>query len=120
MKKILLLVSMFITLNSSAQKFREIISHPFPALTDADYAVADVDNDGDMDVVSSGFNQPNSTTTETKLYFNDGFGNFTISTSNSLIGVLGGTVEFVNINHLPQIIQIRVLLDLVEHPFQKA
>jgi hypothetical protein len=118
MKKLLILVSMFITLNSYAQKFREIISHPFPTLTYADYAAADVDNDRDMDIVASGFNQPNSNTTETKLYINDGCGNFTISSSNSFIGVLGGTVEFLNINHLPQIIQIGVLLDLEKHPIQ--
>ncbi len=98
MKKLLLLIFSLISLNSIAQKFREITGHPFPALINSDYASADVDNDGDLDIVSSGLNYNNSNTTETKLYINDGCGSFTLNTSNSFTGVYDGSVEFADID----------------------
>ncbi len=67
---------------------------PFQALGKSSTDFADVDGDGDQDLLISGENAGY----HTKLYLNNGFGNFTLS-SQSFQGVFRGDNEFADIDN---------------------
>jgi len=81
--------------NSFSQEiqFEQVISSSsidayFKPAGSSSATAVDVDNDGDMDVIISGYNDGEIT----RLYTNDGAGNFTEVTDNQFIGVAHGTV----------------------------
>jgi len=59
--------------------------------------VADVDGDGDMDILMSG--RVAISQTRTYLYINDGVGGFTIDSDNSFAGQYMGQANFVDLNN---------------------
>lgn len=83
--------------NNGAGVFTEVLGTPFPGVSSTNggsfIAVADVDGNGTKDVVVSGY-----TTTQsiTKVYRNNGPGNFTEITGNSF--GLGGTVALADLD----------------------
>ena len=70
-------------------------------ITDVEYGAvdfADVDGDGDLDLVLTG--QDGSTPVlNGSIFLNDGSGNFSIDTSNSLIQINKGTANFADIDN---------------------
>lgn len=67
-------------------------------------AFNDVDNDGDMDLIISGLTRNSENTMPfslplTKLYENDGAGNFSENTNVNFHGVSIGTIVFIDINN---------------------
>ena len=60
--------------NDGNGNFSEVSGTPFDEVNDGSIAFADVDGDGDRDVMITGFNSSNQSIT--KLYINDGSGNF--------------------------------------------
>jgi len=93
--------------NSSNQKIAELYTNntgvftlvsgtPFTGVDDSDVAFADVDNDGDQDVLITGRDNSNATIIE--LYLNNGAGVFTLDntqtfTPNSFASVAFGDVD---------------------------
>lgn len=82
--------------NDGTGEFTEILSTPFSPVVFSNVAVGDVDNDGDIDIVISGRNLDNDSST--KLYLNDGLGNYTFEAS-SLFPVQNGTIEFADVDN---------------------
>lgn len=83
---------------SSAQTINVSLSVPTTPFQDADVgamAFADIDNDGDKDLLITGKGGPVKTT----LYLNDGSGNFTEATGTPFVNVFGGTVGFAHLNN---------------------
>jgi len=58
-------------------------------------AFADIDQDGDQDLLISGKGGP----VKTSLHLNDGSGNFTEAMGTPLVNVYGGTVVFLDVNN---------------------
>ncbi len=67
----------------------------FTGVTNATVRFADVDNDGDQDVLIMG--SPGSNTYSTELYLNDGTGNYTL-TSNPFTNMSRGDAAFADVN----------------------
>lgn len=61
--------------------------------------VADVDNDGDVDVLLTGFTNSGGITKYIKLFLNDGSGNFTELTGLPFDAIITGTVNFADIDN---------------------
>lgn len=59
--------------------------------------VADVDNDGDMDIIVTGSSP--GIGVYTTLYLNDGMGNFTASSQPAFVNVFGGSAEFADVDN---------------------
>jgi hypothetical protein len=57
---------------------------------------ADVDKDGDLDLIISGFNEKSTSTT--KLYLNDRYGNFKLAANTSFTGVKFGEIKFADVD----------------------
>jgi hypothetical protein len=70
---------------------------PFDQVYESSVAFADIDNDGDQDVLISGFNT--GLASVSKLYVNDGLGNFVIDTSTPFDGVYSGSVAFSDVDN---------------------
>jgi hypothetical protein len=60
-------------------------------------ALSDVDNDGDDDVLISGYNYNNDPITE--LYLNDSLGNFTLVSGTPFTGVYGASIVFSDVDN---------------------
>ena len=73
--------------NDGTGLFTEIVGTPFENLRIGSIDFADVDNDGDLDVLISGSN--NAPAYFTNLYLNDGTGNFTLDTTTPFPGQSG-------------------------------
>ncbi len=71
---------------------------PFDGVTVGDLAFADIDNDNDQDVIITGYSYT-SNKGESRLYTNDGFGNFTLSTNNSFVPVQSSDIEFADVDN---------------------
>lgn len=99
MKKNLLSTTLFFVIGlASAQTIDVSLFVPATPFQDADVgsmAFADIDNDGDQDLLISGKGGPVKTT----LYINDGLGNFTVATGTPFVNVFSGTVGFANVNN---------------------
>jgi hypothetical protein len=74
-------------------------STSFAGISEGDLAVADSDNDGDMDVIVNGSSSQGSQGWITKLYTNNGSGIFTEVTTTPFIGTLSGAVEFADFDN---------------------
>ncbi len=58
----------------------------------------DVDNDGDMDVLISGYEENSSPNRNTRLYSNNGSGSFTEETSESITGINNADIAIGDVN----------------------
>lgn len=81
-----------------AQTLDFTLTVPANPFQDADVgamAFADIDNDGDQDLIITGKGGPIKTT----LYKNDGTGNFTAATGTAFVNVFDGSVGFADVNN---------------------
>ena len=81
--------------NDGSGNFTEI-STPFDGVSQSSVAFADVDGDGDQDVLITGRN--NSNNEISKLYINDGSGNFTEVSGTPFDGVSNGSIAFADVD----------------------
>ena len=96
---ILTALFLIVTINLNAQiSFVEDTTVPFEGIYGGDAAFADIDGDNDLDVLITGFINP--TTRVTKLYTNDGLGDFTLVGGDPFPGLGGyfGEVAFADID----------------------
>lgn len=100
---------LFFTLNLNAQiSFVEDTTVPFADVTLGDADFADVDGDGDQDVIITGLFTGG--TTIANLYLNDGIGNFALVPGTPFTPVYVSTVNFADVDgdndmiitHLPR------------------
>ncbi|PCI94138.1 MAG: hypothetical protein COB15_14850 [Flavobacteriales bacterium] len=80
--------------NDGSGNYTEVIGTPFIAIQSGDIEFADIDNDNDQDVLITGYGSGNST----RLYTNDGFGNYSEVLGTPLAS-LAGTVSFADIDN---------------------
>lgn len=98
MKLIPLFHLLVLTQVLSAQTFQESVQiPPFTNLKFSAIAFADVDGDLDDDVLITGRTSP-PISHITKLYINDGLGNYTEMPNNSFVGVSGSSVAFADVD----------------------
>jgi len=81
--------------NDGRGNFTEVIDNPFEDVGFSSIAFADVDRDSDQDVLITGTNRG---TTISKLYTNDGEGNFTEMISSPLEGVHNSSIAFADVD----------------------
>ncbi len=84
-------------LNNGDKSFNVVDNLPFDSVMQSSVAIVDFDNDNDQDVFISGFNQDN--TSITKLYTNNGKGNFNIVKTVELNGVKSASNIFFDIDN---------------------
>jgi hypothetical protein len=85
----------------SAQNFTEVTGTPFAGVQESSIAFADVDGDNDQDVLITGVNlvQPGTPGDRiSKLYTNDGLGNFTEVMGTPFEGVEYGSIAFADVD----------------------
>jgi len=83
-------------INDGAGNFSELMGTPFDGVMDSSVAFSDVDGDGDKDVLITGLN--NSAKIISKLYTNDGAGNFSEMTGSSFEGAWAGSLAFSDVD----------------------
>jgi hypothetical protein len=76
--------------NDGFGNFSENTAVPFVDVSRCSVAFFDADGDNDSDIIISGNN--GSSTSVTKLYYNDGLGNFSEAINENFIGVENGSV----------------------------
>lgn len=84
--------------NNGNGSFNLIETPAITALSSSAAAFADIDGDNDLDLMMSGLFSTSSSSATTKLYTNDGSGNFTPVTGTSLTGLYNGTIDFADID----------------------
>ena len=82
--------------NGGTGNFTEVTGTPFEGVKSSSIAFADVDGDNDLDVLVTGENS--SGVPISKLYKNDGRGNFTEVTGTSIDGVETSSVAFADVD----------------------
>lgn len=85
-------------LNDGAGNFTEQTGSPFEAVRHSSVAFADVDKDGDVDVLISGTIDAFGIDFMSKLYINDGMGNFSEQIGQAFEGVWVGSVAFSDVD----------------------
>ncbi|MFI1773216.1 BspA family leucine-rich repeat surface protein, partial [Thalassobellus citreus] len=85
----------YLYINDGSGNYTLVPGTPFIGVQNAAIGFADIDNDGDQDVLITG--SPGSTR-RSYLYENDGFGNFILAANQPLTGVSAGDVEFADVN----------------------
>lgn len=101
MKSKLLFLFLGLTQIVSAQNFTEVTGTPFAGVQESSIAFADVDGDNDQDVLITGVNlvQPGTPGDRiSKLYTNDGTGNFTEVLGTPFVGVEYGSIAFADVD----------------------
>ena len=83
-------------INDGGGNFTEMTETPFEAVERSSIAFADVDGDNDQDVLITGRNS--SGTPISKLYTNDGGGNFTEMTETPFEGVERSSIAFADVD----------------------
>lgn len=83
-------------MNDGSGNFSEILNTPFDGVDQGEGEFADFDGDGDLDIIITGNNQSN--VSSTKLYFNDGSGNYTEANTPYLQDFRYSAVDFADIN----------------------
>lgn len=99
MKRTITLLLMVLTLNSLSQSINVQLDTT-QTLQDSDVgsmAYADVDLDGDNDLLITGFSS--SQGVSTTLYENDGSGNFTAMSQPAIVNVYAGAAEFADVEN---------------------
>ena len=82
--------------NDGQGNFTEVLDTPFEGVRYCSIAFSDVDGDGDQDVLITG--QNSSKTNISRLYTNDGQGNFTIVLDTPFEGVAIGSIAFADVD----------------------
>ncbi|MGB0896975.1 MAG: T9SS type A sorting domain-containing protein [Flavobacteriaceae bacterium] len=82
--------------NDGDGNFTLVNGTPFEGVNNDNLAFADVDNDDDQDVIIAGITGSNQK--RTKLYLNDGDGNFTLDTNNNFPGISSPSIGFSDID----------------------
>lgn len=85
-------------INDGFGNFTEMPDTAFDGVRDASIAFADVDGDGDQDVLITGSGSTNGTGLISKLYTNDGSGNFTEVMGTPFVGVAYGAIAFADVD----------------------
>jgi len=83
-------------INDGLAGFTEQMDTPFQGVSSGSIAFADVDNDGDEDVILTGLGE--SLNVSSRLYMNDGVGNFSEVIDTPFIGVRTSSVAFSDID----------------------
>ncbi|MEY2923806.1 MAG: hypothetical protein RLZZ337_346, partial [Bacteroidota bacterium] len=84
--------------NDGTGQFSLATSTPFDSIQYGAIAVADIDNDSDIDVLLSGLN--NNSVRISELYLNDGNGNFSATLNDTILdGVQDGDIAFYDIDY---------------------
>lgn len=83
-------------LNDGQANFSELPNTPFPGLTESAVAFADVDGDGDQDVMMSG--RDAAFQYRTLLYLNNGAGGFTLVPNTPFPPVIEGSIAFADVD----------------------
>lgn len=78
-----------------AQTFTEELKVPFERVPDSKLAFADIDNDGDQDILITGCDID---TTGPFLYFNNGFGVFTTEANSNIICAFATALAFADVD----------------------
>jgi len=92
----LIFLSLFFTQILSAQTFTELIPSDFEGVANSSIAFSDVDGDNDQDVLITGGATGSGQTT--KLYLNNGAGNFTEVTGTPFVAVEDGSIAFSDVD----------------------
>jgi predicted nucleotidyltransferase len=82
--------------NDGLGNFTEVIGHPFESVWQSAIAFSDVNSDGAPDVLITGEN--NSSDNISKLYLNDGLGNFTEVLDTPFDGVTASSIAFSDVD----------------------
>jgi len=82
--------------NDGSGNFTEVTDTPFTGIVGGFATFADLDNDGDSDLMISGASNGEAVT---KLYTNDGSGNFTEVTDTPFIGLMGSSIAISDIDN---------------------
>ena len=96
-----LLLSFSLFSKALAQNFTEVAGTPFAGVALSSIAFADVDGDNDLDVLITGLNlvqQGTPGTPISRLYTNDGVGNYTEVLGTPFVGVEEGSVAFADVD----------------------
>lgn len=96
-KTITLYVCLFAFAFSQAQYFEVASNQDFFDASESSVRFIDAESDGDMDVILCG--RASNATTHCNLYFNDGNGNFTESSSNDFIGLKDGNIALGDLDN---------------------
>jgi len=97
MKKLYIVILSFLLSSSLiAQNFEEITGTPFEGVSSSSIAFADIDNDGDQDVLITGIYNYELIS---KLYINDGDGNFEEVIGTLFYGVAVSSIAFADIDN---------------------
>jgi len=83
-------------MNDGLGNFTEMLGTPFDGVVEASIAIADVDMDGDPDILLTG--QTMSNENIAKLYLNDGLGNFIELLGTPFDGVWVGSIAFSDVD----------------------
>ena len=92
MRGLLAILFALVAMTAQAQSFTEIIDTDLEEVVDGSLEFADVDGDGDPDLMITGANS--STAPNAILYLNDGDGNFTDSESDVFDRVRSSAIKF--------------------------
>jgi len=84
-------------INDGTGAFTEVINNPLEGVKDGALVSLDIDNDNDNDIILAGVNDLG--TKITKLYSNDGMGNFTEVLNTPFIGVNYSSIVKLDINN---------------------
>ncbi len=80
--------------NDGSGNYTLVAGTPFVGVTNAAIGFADIDNDGDQDVLITGGNIGSFS----YLYDNDGLGNYALSANQPLLGINSGAIGFTDVN----------------------
>ena len=80
--------------NDGSGNYSEVIGTPFEGVRNGSIAFADIDDDGDQDVMITGYNNSYIA----KLYKNDGLGNYSEVTDTPFEGVQNSSIAFADVD----------------------
>lgn len=83
-------------LNDGAGNFSLVSGTPFTSVIQGDITFADLDGDGDEDILISGSDSLLAVTT--KIYSNDGLGNFSLVSGTTFSGNINGSIDLADID----------------------
>ena len=81
--------------NDGDGNYAIVADTPFTDIYGGDIAFADIDNDDDQDIMIMGISAGGNIT---KLYTNDGTGNFTLVNETSFVGLSNGSINFFDMD----------------------